>query len=134
MDLRAKWAREDTERRPPLPPHIARLASPDEQSLAQVKRIRDAYVTTTIDTLPTQRERDAEIEKLGQAIPRPLNESEAMMQRMTRHNAGDYLVSGHAGNVAKSTRITHFGTRSFLGEVRSNRGPLLGLKLTHIKN
>ena len=31
-------------------------------------------------------------------------------------------------------RFTHFGTRDFLGEVRSDRGSLLRLILIHIKN
>jgi hypothetical protein len=42
--------------------------------------------------------------------------------------------SGSDADIAKPTRLTHFGPRNFLGEIRSDRGSLLGLILTHIKN
>jgi len=52
--------------------------------------------------------------------------------------AGGCADSGFTASVGTPTICgvgpVHFGTRNFLGEVRSDRGPLLGLKLTHIKN
>src|SRR6202790_1755329 len=49
-------------------------------------------------------------------------------------NVGFRGNSGHGADSPFRSKMTHFGTRNFLGEVRSGRGPLLGLILTYIKN
>src|ERR1700676_3355986 len=49
-------------------------------------------------------------------------------------NVGFQGQSGSNADITEPSLLTHFGTRNFLGEVRSDRGPLLGLILTYIKN
>jgi len=41
--------------------------------------------------------------------------------------------NGLSANAPPLLSLTHFGTRNFLGEVRSDHGSLLGLILIHIK-
>ena len=42
-------------------------------------------------------------------------------------------MSGLHSDAGRGLKLTHFGTLNFLGEVRSDRGLLLGLILIHIK-
>jgi hypothetical protein len=77
-EVRARWAKEKAEREAEakaLPPHIARLTPQESNRLRElesgvdhVEAERAAYVAKVIRALPTQAQRDEEIEKLRAAL------------------------------------------------------------------
>jgi len=94
-------------------------------------------VSTSLENVIALCDRAANEQRANDRPGRRANSRARLVLRIDNGKLRRCQIEGQA-EMLRSARalpvLTYFGTRNFLGEVLSDRGPLLGLILTHIKN